>query len=224
MEELYRLCREARKLLRTPHNVGRVIARPFRGEPGAFVRTDQRRDFSLDPPEQTLLDHLKASGQPVVGIGKINDLFNDRGFTRGIHTGSNAAGLEETVRVLAKVPRGFIFVNLMDFDTRYGHRNDPSGFAMALREFDSRLPGVLDVLRPGDLLLLTADHGNDPTTPGTDHSREHVPLLAYGPRLARGVNLGIRRTFADLGQTVAEALGGKRLSWGESFLASLLPA
>ncbi|HEV8540639.1 MAG TPA: phosphopentomutase [Nitrospiraceae bacterium] len=224
VEELYRICREARKLLQPPHQVARVIARPFRGEPGAFIRTEHRRDFSLDPPEQTLLDHLKASGQPVIGIGKIHDLFNGRGLTRSIHTSDNAAGMEETLRALTKVPRGFIFVNLVDFDSRYGHRNDITGYATALRDFDSRLPAVLDVLRPSDLLVLTADHGNDPTTAGTDHTREHVPLLTYGPRLARGVNLGVRRTFADLGQTIADVLGSKRLSWGESFLVSLVPA
>lgn len=224
VEELYGMCREARKLLQPPHQVSRVIARPFCGEPGAFVRTERRRDFSVDPPERTLLDHLKTSGQPVIGIGKIHDLFNGRGLTRSIHTMDNAAGMEETLQALTKVPRGFIFVNLVDFDSMYGHRNDVAGYAMALRDFDSRLPAILDALRPGDLLVLTADHGNDPTTAGTDHTREHVPLLTYGPRLARGVNLGVRRTFADLGQTVADALGSKRLSWGESFLVSLVPA
>jgi phosphopentomutase len=224
VEELYRMCREARKLLMGPHQVARVIARPFSGEPGSFIRTERRRDFSLDPPERTLLDHLKASGQPVIGIGKINDLFNGRGLTRFIQTGDNAAGVDETLQALTKVPRGFIFVNLVDFDSKYGHRNDVTGFATALRDFDSRLPAILDALRPGDLLILTADHGNDPTTAGTDHTREHVPLLAYGPRLARGVNLGVRRTFADLGQTIADALGSKRLPWGESFLVSLVPA
>jgi phosphopentomutase len=223
-EELYQICREARKLLQPPHQVARVIARPFRGEPGAFVRTAGRRDFSLDPPERTLLDHLKAAGQPVIGIGKIHDLFNGRGLTRAIPAADNAAGVAETLRMLKDSPRGFIFVNLVDFDSRYGHRNDASGFATALSDFDSRLPAILDALRPGDLLMLTADHGNDPTTAGTDHTREHVPLLAYGPRLARGVNLGVRRTFADLGQTVADALGIRRLAWGESFLVSLLTA
>lgn len=224
VEDLYRMCREARRLLRPPHQVARVIARPFIGEPGDFVRTERRRDFSVEPPGQTLLDGLLIAGQPVVGIGKIGDLFANRGLTRSVHTGSNAAGMEETVRTLKAVPRGLIFVNLVDFDTLYGHRNDPAGYARALAEFDARLPELLNGLRPGDLLCLTADHGNDPTTPGTDHTREYVPLLAYGPRLARGVNLGTRRTFADLGQTIADALGAKRLAWGESFLHSLLAA
>ncbi len=223
VEELYRVCRAARKLLKPPHQVARVIARPFIGEPGLFVRTERRRDFSVEPPSPTLLDILKRSGQLIVGIGKIEDLFNGRGLTRSIHTGNNAAGLDETVRLLKTMPRGLIFVNLVDFDTLYGHRNNPSGYAKALQEFDARLPALLDAVRPGDLLCVTADHGNDPTTPGTDHSREYVPLLVVGPRLAQGVNLGTRRTFADLGQTVAEALGAPRLDCGESFLDALTP-
>ena len=221
VEELYRVCRAARKLLKPPHQVARVIARPFIGEPGLFVRTERRRDFSVEPPSPTLLDILKRSGQLIVGIGKIEDLFNGRGLTRSIHTGNNAAGMGETVRLLKTMPRGLIFVNLVDFDTLYGHRNNPSGYAKALREFDARLPALLDAVRPGDLLCVTADHGNDPTTPGTDHSREYVPLLLFGPRLAQGVNLGTRRTFADLGQTIAEALGAPRLDCGESFLDAL---
>lgn len=223
LEELYQICHTARKLLVPPHQVAKVIARPFVGEPGAFVRTERRRDFSVEPPGQSLLDVLTISGQPVVGIGKIADLFNGRGLTRSIHTGNNAAGTDETVRALKEVPRGLIFVNLVDFDALNGHRNDVVEYARALEEFDARLPELLDVMRQGDLLFLTADHGNDPTLPGTDHTREFVPLLAYGPRLARGVNLGTRRTFADLGRTIVDALGAKRLAWGESFLDALLP-
>jgi phosphopentomutase len=223
VEELYRMCRAARKLLKPPHQVARVIARPFIGEPGLFVRTERRRDFSVEPHSPTLLDILKSSGQLIVGIGKIEDLFNGRGLTRSIHTGNNAAGMDETVRLLKTMPRGLIFVNLVDFDTLYGHRNNPPGYAKALQEFDARLPALLDAVRPGDLLCVTADHGNDPTTPGTDHSREYAPLLLFGPRLAQGVNLGTRRTFADLGQTVAEALGAPRLDCGESFLDALTP-
>ena len=207
--------------MKPPHRVGRVIARPFTGEPGAFARTERRRDFSVEPPSPTLLDVLKGSGQLIVGIGKIEDLFNGRGLTRSIHSGNNAAGLDETVRLLKTMPRGLIFVNLVEFDTLYGHRNDAPGYAKALQEFDARLPPLLDAVRPGDLLCLTADHGNDPTTPGTNHSREYVPLLVFGPRLAQGVNLDTRRTFADVGQTVAEALGAPRLDCGESFLDAL---
>ena len=152
----------------------------------------------MDPPGQMLLDLLKQAGHPVVGIGKIDDLFKGRGLTRAIHAGNNEVGMDETVRILSLVPRGLIFVNLVDFDMLYGHRNDAAGYARALESFDAWLPELLSAMRQGDLLCVTADHGNDPTMPGTDHTREYVPLLAYGPRLARGVNLGTRRTFADL--------------------------
>ncbi|MGH7165528.1 MAG: phosphopentomutase [Nitrospiraceae bacterium] len=223
VEELYRMCRAARKLLKPPHQIARVIARPFVGEPGAFVRTELRRDFSVEPPGRTLLDELRNAGLPVVAVGKIEDLFNGRGISRAVHTAHNAAGMDETLRSLKTLPRGLVFVNLVDFDTLYGHRNDAVGFARALEEFDAWLPEVLGAMQPADLLCLTADHGNDPTTPSTDHSREYVPLLTYGPRLARGVNLGTRRSFSDLGQTIADALGVKRLECGESFLDALLP-
>jgi phosphopentomutase len=223
VERLYHMCREARRLLRPPHQVARVIARPFTGEPGSFQRTEERRDFSLDPPGQMLLDLLKQAGHPVVGIGKIDDLFKGRGLTRVIHAGNNEESMDETVRILSLVPRGLVFVNLVDFDMLYGHRNDAAGYARALESFDAWLPELLSAMRQGDLLCMTADHGNDPTMPGTDHTREYVPLLAYGPRLARGVNLGTRRTFADLGQTIADALGVKRLPCGEGFLDSLTP-
>jgi phosphopentomutase len=223
VEELYRICRTARKLLGPPHEVGRVIARPFTGMPGAFVRTEQRRDFSVEPPDETVLDRLVAAGYPVVGLGKIDDLFAGRGLTRSIHTGNNAATFDEAMRVLKSVPRGLIFANLVDFDMVYGHRNDVAGYAKALQALDQCLPEVIEALRPGDVLCLTADHGNDPTHPGTDHTREYVPLLVYGPRLARGVNLGTRRTFADVGQTLADAFGVGRLRWGDSFLDALLP-
>ena len=223
VERLYHMCREARRLLRPPHQVARVIARPFTGEPGSFQRTEERRDFSLDPPGQMLLDLLKQAGHPVVGIGKIDDLFKGRGLTRVIHAGNNEESMDETVRILSLVPRGLVFVNLVDFDMLYGHRNDAAGYARALESFDAWLPELLSAMRQGDLLCMTADHGNDPTMPGTDHTREYVPLLAYGPRLARGVNLGTRCTFADLGQTIADALGVKRLPCGEGFLDSLTP-
>ncbi len=216
--DLYQMCRVARRLLKPPHQVARVIARPFVGEAGAFVRTEKRKDFSLEAPGETLLDVVNRSGQLVVGIGKIDDLFGSRGLTRSIHTGNNAEGMYETVRALQTVPRGLIFTNLGDFDTLFGHRNDPVGYAQALEGFDAALDTLVGALCPTDLLCLTSDHGNDPTTPSTDHSREYVPLLVYGSRLARGVNLGTRRTFADLGQTVADVFGASRLASGESFL------
>ena len=223
VEELYGMCREARKILSPPHQVARVIARPFVGEPGAFVRTPRRKDFSVEVPGQTLLDVVSRAGHLVVGIGKIEDLFNHRGLTRSVRTRDNAHAMDETIRALQTVPRGLIFTNLGDFDTKFGHRNDPIGYGRCLEEFDATLSGLLEALRPHDMLCVTADHGNDPTTPSTDHSREYVPVLAYGPRLGRGVNLGVRRTSADLGQTVAEVLGAERLAWGESFLEAVVP-
>ncbi len=224
VDKLYWMCRIARRILAPPHRVARVIARPFVGQPGSFVRTARRKDFAVEAPGQTLLDVVHRAGHLVVGVGKIDDLFNHRGLTRSVPTRHNAHGMAETLRLLAQVPRGLIVVNLNDFDTLYGHRNDPIGYARALREFDDALLPVIRALRPGDMLCLTADHGNDPTTPSTDHSREYVPLLVHGPRLARGVNLGTRGTFADLGQTVAEALDTERLAHGESFFNALCPA
>ena len=219
VEELYGMCRTARRLLAPPHEVARVIARPFTGEPGTFVvRTGGRRDFSVAPPAQTLLDALKAAGYPVIGIGKIEDLFKGRGLTRALPTKNDAETVEAILRTLQSAPRGLIFANLIDLDMLYGHRNDAAGFARALQAFDARLPDIIGGMRQDDLLCITADHGNDPTRPGTDHTREYAPLLVYGARAARGVNLGTRESFADLGQTIAEALGIKRLAWGESFL------
>ena len=220
-EELYGMCRTARRLLVPPHQVARVIARPFAGEPGAFKRTDGRRDFSVAPPAQSLLDALKAAGYPVIGIGKIEDLFKGRGLTRALPTKDDTATVEAILRVLKSVPRGLIFANLIEFDMLYGHRNDASGFARALQTFDARLPEIIKGMQQDDLLCITADHGNDPTRPGTDHTREYAPLLVYGACVARGVNLGTRKSFADLGQTIAEALGIKRLAWGESFLHAM---
>lgn len=221
VDELYRICRATRKVLAPPHQVARVIARPFHGRPGGFVGTGRRRDFSVEPPGQSLLDVLTISGQPVVAIGKVADLFAGRGVSRSSHPVNNAAGVNETLRALKETPRGLIFTNLEGFDTRCANGLNASAYARALEEFDARVPELVGMLRHGDLLCLTADHGSDPKRPSTGHSREFVPLLAYGPRLARGVNLGTRRTVADLGQTVADALGAKRLAWGDSFLDAL---
>ena len=222
VEELYGMCRTARRLLAPPHQVARVIARPFAGDPGSFMRTDGRRDFSVEPPAQTLLDALKAAGYPVIGIGKIEDLFKGRGLTRAMPTKNDTATMEAMIGVLKSVPRGLIFANLIEFDMLYGHRNDAPGFARALQAFDARLPEIIGGMQQDDLLCVTADHGNDPTRPGTDHTREYAPLLVYGACVARGVNLGTRKSFADLGQTIAEALGIKRLARGESFLHGIL--
>lgn len=212
---LYEWCQLARKIMTGDHAVARVIARPFRGEPGSFVRTPERRDFSLPPPEESLLDVMKASGLPVLGIGKIEDLFTGHGLTEAIHTRDNQDGIDKTLEALTRLEKGFVFTNLVEFDSSWGHRNDAPGFARGLVAFDSWLPSCLGKLGADDLLVITADHGNDPTTPSTDHSREYVPLLVYG-RLGER-NLGIRQSFSDLGQTLAEGFGIGRLRNGTSF-------
>lgn len=213
--ELYRICEIAREILRGPHEVGRVIARPFEGEPGHFVRTPNRKDYAIAPPPGMLLDQLHASSVSVCGVGKIGDVFLHRGIDREVKTKNNDDGMMKTIEVMREQPTGLIFVNLVDFDQQFGHRNDVCGYGRALEATDRWIPS-LD-LKDGDLLLLTADHGCDPTTPSTDHSREYTPLLAYGPRVRGGVDLGTRATLADIGQTVAENFG-THISTGDSFL------
>jgi len=219
--ELYRACETAYRLVGEGLGVGRVIARPFVGAPGAFKRTSNRRDYALPPSGETLMDRVKAASLPVIAIGKIEDLFAGRGMTHAIHTVSDEDGMDQVERQMEAVDRGFIFVNLVDFDTQYGHRNDVEGYARNLERFDGRLAKVLPQLREGDLLVVTADHGNDPTTASTDHAREYVPLLVLGAGVRRGAELGTRRTFADLGQTLAENFGVGRLPHGTSFLSDL---
>jgi phosphopentomutase len=222
IEELYRFCQIARDLL-DQHNVGRVIARPFVGEgKGSFKRTYNRKDFSMLPPEGTVLDAIKARGLPVVGVGKIEDIYAGRGITEGVHTEGNVDGLEKTVELLSRVDEGLIFVNLVDFDMLYGHRNDPAGYYKCLQEFDEFVPKLEAALRPGDLVLLTADHGNDPTSVSTDHTREYVPILGFGPACRAGVDLGVRKTFADVGATLAEAFGVTPPAHGTSFLGQIV--
>ncbi|MBE3581658.1 MAG: phosphopentomutase [Thermoanaerobacteraceae bacterium] len=216
VEELYRYCRLARELLKGEHSVGRVIARPFVGEPGHFIRTDRRQDFSLEPPGPTLLDILSENGLPVLAVGKIKDIFAGRGITRWIHTHDNMDGIDKTCKFLRESSHGLIFTNLVDFDMLYGHRNDVEGYAAALEAVDRRLPEVMEGLDGKDVLVITADHGCDPTTPSTDHSREYVPLLIYGRRI-RPVNVGLRFTLADLAATVADLLGVNYTLAGESF-------
>jgi phosphopentomutase len=219
LRELYRICEAAREIA-DRHQIGRVIARPFVGQPGAFKRTYNRRDFALVPPAPTLLDHVRDAGQSVVGIGKISDIFAGRGVGFSVHSEGNADGLHLTLEALATLDRGLLFVNLVDFDMLYGHRNDSAGFARALVELDRWLPSFEAALRADDVAFITADHGNDPTTPGTDHTREQVPLLAFGPGV-RPARLGARASFCDLGQTIAEGLGVAPLAHGESFLSAL---
>jgi phosphopentomutase len=221
VEELYRYCENAREILTGPHAVARVIARPFIGEPGRFVRTDRRRDFSLPPPEPTVLDHVHQAGFPVVAIGKIADLFAGRGITEAIHTHNDTDGMIQTLRTMGTVSRGLIFTNLVDLDTLFGHRNNPQGYGRDLEEIDARLSPLVASLGPRDLLIITADHGNDPTDQSTDHTREYVPLLVAGPRVRGGVDLGVRRTFADAGAAVAQALDVAPPRVGESFLAGV---
>jgi phosphopentomutase len=220
--ELYRMCAIAFELVAIGLGVGRVIARPFAGAPGSFERTANRRDFALTPFAPTLLDHLKDAGWPVVAIGKIEDLFAARGMTSAVHTRSDDHGMDEIESAMGATSRGLIFANLVDFDTMYGHRNHPTGYAANLERFDLRLAKLLPLLREEDLLVITADHGNDPTTPSTDHSREYVPVLLYGAAVRPGIDIGVRSTFADLGQTIADLFGVGPLAHGTSFLSDLL--
>ena len=220
LPELYRGCEIAREMLVAPNDVSRVIARPFVGQPGAYTRTKNRRDFSIEPPESTLLDALEVAGISRQGIGKVDDLFAGRGIASR-HTANNAEGIAAIHTWLSGRFDGLLFSNLVDFDQLYGHRNDVAGFYEALRQFDAALPGLLASLREDDLLFITADHGNDPTTASTDHARECVPLLALGPAVRPG-SLGRRSTFSDLGATVAEWLGSDFRGRGTSFLAQLI--
>jgi len=222
IDELYRMCDVAFDLVGRGMGVGRVIARPFVGEEGHFTRTANRRDFALEPFHPTLLDLLKDAGHQVVGIGKIEDLFARRGLTRAIHTKSDDHGMDVLESEVDATPHGLIAINLVDFDTQYGHRNDVAGYAANLERFDARLTRMLPRLRSTDLLIVTADHGNDPTTPSTDHSREYVPVLLYGTAVRGGANIGTRETFADLGQTIGEIFGVPPLPHGTSFLAAIV--
>lgn len=221
IDEQYRINTIAFDLVVRGHGLGRVIARPFVGQPGAFTRTANRKDFAMVPPSETTLDRLTAAQVPVVAVGKVEDLFAGRGITRAIHTKSDDDGVEAVMSEMASNSGGLIFANLVDFDTQYGHRNDVAGYAANLERFDTRLKDLLPRLRRDDVLVITADHGNDPTTPSTDHSREHVPLLVTGPAVKTGVSLGTRTTFADLGQTIAENFGVGSMPHGTSFLSDL---
>jgi len=221
VSELYRACDIAYTLVGEGLGVGRVIARPFVGTAGHFTRTANRRDYALPPAGETLLDLVKGASLPVVAIGKIEDLFAGRGVTHAIHTASDDEGMDRVEDQMNAVDRGLIFTNLVDFDTLYGHRNDVEGYASNLERFDARLSALLPRLRDDDLLVVTADHGNDPTTPSTDHAREYVPLLVTGRHVRAGVDLGTRPTFADLGQTLADLFGVGPLAHGTSFLKEI---
>jgi len=219
--ELYKICETAREILRGPYEVGRVIARPFIGAPGNFTRTANRHDYAVPPPAGMLLDRLEERGVLVRSVGKIFDVFLGRGIRDGVKIKNNADGMAKTLATMAEPGAGLIFVNLVDFDQQYGHRNDVEGYGAALEQFDGWLPAFESALLPGDLAIFTADHGCDPTVPGTDHTREYVPLLAAGPKVRGGVNLGLRASLSDIGQTVA-ANFGVSINHGASFLKELL--
>ncbi len=218
----YGWCKIAYELAVEGLGLGRVIARPFVGQPGAFSRTSNRHDYAMPPLGETLLDRLTARGHHVSAVGKVSDLFAARGIAESHPTKSDAEGVDRVEALMKQQERGFILANLVDCDTLYGHRNDVNGYAGNLERFDRRLPGLLSRLRDDDLLVITADHGNDPTTPSTDHSREHVPVLLVGKQVRAGVNIGTRSTFADLGQTLAEVYGVGPLAHGESFLPAIM--
>ncbi|MFY9607967.1 MAG: phosphopentomutase [Blastocatellia bacterium] len=221
LEQLYKWCEIAREMLTGEDEVGRVIARPFTGEPGNFHRTEARQDYAIDPPEDTLLDRVKAAGLAVTAVGKIGSIFCHRGTTQELKAGNNNSGVDQTLHALGSTGRGLIFTNLVDFDMLYGHRNDVEGYARALEQFDARLPEIQRAMREDDLLMISADHGCDPGDVSTDHTREYVPVLAWGRRARAGVNLGIRSSLADIGQTVAENFG-LELQAGRSFLQEIV--
>jgi phosphopentomutase len=216
LERLYELCRIAREFLTPPHEVGRVIARPFAGESGNYQRTPDRHDFSVLPPHDTVIDAISKAGMDVRGVGKISDIFAGRGVTHSRPTRSNEDGIDGVIEQLGLIDRGLVFANLVDFDQSFGHRNDPEGYAGALEEFDRRLPDIQAALDDDDVLIITADHGNDPTTSSTDHSRERVPLLVAG-RGVQPIDLGVRESFSDCGATVADLLGIESSTPGDSF-------
>jgi phosphopentomutase len=215
LDELYSICQTARNILQNDWKVARVIARPFVGEEGNFIRTANRKDFSIEPPSPTMLENVAEAGYQVVGIGKISDIFNGKGITNSIHTEHNMDGINKIMDFMQGKDRGLIFANLGDYDSKYGHRNDPEGYAKALEKFDSIIPDLFKLLRDDDVMIITADHGCDPTIEGTDHSREYVPLLIYGQNI-NPTNLGIRESFADLGATITDMLRVKQILQGKS--------
>lgn len=222
LEELYKICKIARELtLDEKYMVGRVIARPFLGEPGNFKRTANRHDYALKPFDRTVMSELKDADYDVIAIGKISDIYDGEGVTKSLRTVSNMDGMDKLIETLDMDFTGISFVNLVDFDALYGHRRDPEGYGKALEEYDARLPEVFEKMKEDDLLMITADHGNDPVAPGTDHTREYVPLLVYSKKMAEGKELPVRETFADLGATVAENFNVKMPNYGKSFLNEL---
>ncbi|MCD2491863.1 phosphopentomutase [Lacrimispora sp. NSJ-141] len=222
VDELYRICETARELCTGKYGVGRVIARPFVGEPGGFERTERRHDFSLTPPGDTMLDVLLKNGKDVLAVGKINDIFAGKGIGKFVRTVDNADGIEKTIEYMKQDFEGLCFTNLVDYDMLYGHRNDVDGYAEALSYFDARLPELLSLLKEEDILMVTADHGCDPSTPSTDHSREYIPVVTVGKPVKSGVNIGTRESFADIGKTILDYFGLEGAIAGKSFLDEIL--
>lgn len=223
LEELYEMCKIARDIMMGDNAVARVIARPYIGnKKGEFIRTSNRRDYSLNPFEPTVLDNIKQASLDVIGVGKIEDIFNGQGITQAIHTKDNMDGVDQTINYIKQNNRGLIFTNLVDFDSKYGHRRDVKGYKNALEEFDKRIPEIMEAMNDDDILIINSDHGNDPTYKGTDHTREYIPVLVYGKNIKSGVNLGIRNTFADIGATVTDILGVKMPKNGMSFKSELV--
>lgn len=222
LDELYKMCAFSRELLRGEDQVARVIARPFVGEPGKFERTPNRRDYSVKPYGKTVLDIAKASGFEVKAVGKIVDIYDGEGITEDVHTKDNMDGVDQTLNYLKQDFKGILFSNLVDFDAKYGHRRDVVGYQRALEEVDARLPELMSALKEDDVLFIMADHGNDPTYEGTDHTREYIPILVYGDKIKAGVDLGTRKTFADIAATVSEMLNIDKTPYGESFMKEIL--
>lgn len=221
LDRLYKLCEIARNILHGEHAVGRVIARPFVGKSGEYKRTANRRDFSLQPFGKTILDNLKESGRKVKAVGKIEDIFNGAGITDSVHTHSNNEGVDCTIEYMREEFDGLIFTNLVDFDMLYGHRNDVGGYANALAEFDARIPEIISEMGDDDILIITADHGCDPTFPGSDHTREYVPVFVYGKNINPGFDLGVRASFSDIAATITDYFGLSGKTKGESFYSSV---
>ncbi|MCR1953778.1 phosphopentomutase [Clostridioides mangenotii] len=218
LEELYNMCKIARKIMSGDNAVARIIARPYIGnKKGSFERTSNRRDYSVDPFKTTVLDNIKGSGLDVIAVGKIEDIFNGKGITEAVHTKDNMDGVDKTIKYIKSNNRGLVYTNLVDFDSKYGHRRDPKGYKKAIEEFDARLPEIIEAMKEDDILIINSDHGNDPTYKGTDHTREYIPVLIYGDRIKKGVNLGVRSSFCDIGATIADILGVEKTNCGESF-------
>ena len=223
IERLYEICSIARGLLIGEHAVARVIARPFIGEEsGSFTRTSNRRDYAIMPPHDTILDKAKTMNLDIIGVGKIEDIFSGKGITEAVHTSDNMDGVNKTIEYIKQDSKGIIFTNLVDFDMKWGHRNDYKAYAKGLEEFDKRLPEIIDAMRENDVLMINADHGCDPTTSSTDHSREYVPFIAYGTNLKQNIDLKTRKTFADIGQTICELLQIEKIKNGTSFASEIV--